>query len=103
ERRQHAERHAVGQLLGGALGDGVLLAVAARSESVLEVDAEILHRLARELLPDAVVDLDDEPRFGGMLGGAAATRQLFEDARRLLLGRQRALAHDAQGARKAER
>ena len=54
--RQRAVLHAGSHLGGGALRVLVLLAIGSIAEAVLEVDPQILDRLARQLFDDARVD-----------------------------------------------
>ena len=61
ERRKQAFGHRARRLLGRAHRRRVLFGVGTRAEPILEVDAEILDRLAFELLLHALVDDRDQP------------------------------------------
>src|SRR6185312_5648239 len=83
ERRQGAEGEAARDLRAGGDRVVVLLVVGAIAVAVLEVDPEVLDRLAPELLDDALVHLVGEVRRD-------------TDRLRELAGRRRGLVQDAQ-------
>ena len=62
ERRQRAVRQPRRDLVGRGLRVAVLFVVGAVAVAVLEVDAEVLDRLARQLVDDARVDAVGEAR-----------------------------------------
>ena len=76
ERRQPLFTHAAGDLAGGGDRGGILLGVGAGAEAVLEVEAEVLDRLAFQLAADALVDRRRQPALGIRRREAHAAREL---------------------------
>ncbi len=65
ERRQHSRRVTGGDFLGYRLRVAVLFGVGPDAVAVFEVDAEVLDRLARELVDDPRADRSGEPGLVG--------------------------------------